>query len=339
MSLNIAPTNFFTTLPHAPKRQPQENLQVYVKSAQIPKPKYRRGHPLIPRGRNRIMPPGGFLLPIYPNRCCLLREMGVFKPDAIAQKVKTFIQDNIPSQPVTTDIACDKFLRSSKDFYLPAPGFVSSVEPLPLVKNAVELAQATLQVLKTAERVVNLVWSAGQDHVFAPQTPLLPVEGNTPFCLPLFYAKIKETDEAELYRARMKIVIILMTPWALSRADMHDMLMLKRLPSIKSNGSWPRWNRAHKVWAQIEEYCRSHGSSFFVLTTYEHWIFGSFHPDSYSQLVSTNIISYTDSRPFILEWLIFWCASALQVPGSWNAKTNDLEMGYLEEFYPKIMIC
>ncbi|KDQ51205.1 hypothetical protein JAAARDRAFT_140630 [Jaapia argillacea MUCL 33604] len=67
---------------------------------------------------------------------------------------------------------------------------------------------------------------------------------------------------------------------------------------------------------QIWDVCVQKESSFFVLTNYNEWVFGSFS-DNWRQARVTLPKSYNAASPTILECLVYWISSAMNVPGGY----------------------
>lgn len=82
--------------------------------------------------------------------------------------------------------------------------------------------------------------------------------------------------------------------------------------------------------AQISDRCQTSGASWFVLTSYSKWVFGKFtnctgcssHVAVITELLSldrkaahiSQVYDYNSTAPTILQLLVFWAASAMNVP-------------------------
>ncbi|KIO18586.1 hypothetical protein M407DRAFT_157538, partial [Tulasnella calospora MUT 4182] len=75
-----------------------------------------------------------------------------------------------------------------------------------------------------------------------------------------------------------------------------------------------RFSKVENIWAQIYDYCVTQGNFFFILTTYDYWVFGVFSAD-YSAAKVTDPLPFDLSEPNILECLVYWTQSARLVPG------------------------
>ncbi|KAG8985842.1 hypothetical protein FRB90_004408, partial [Tulasnella sp. 427] len=69
--------------------------------------------------------------------------------------------------------------------------------------------------------------------------------------------------------------------------------------------------------AQTYDYCVRQGHHWFIVTTYERWVFGVFSLD-YSSAEVTDVLEYNCAEPTILECILFWTQSSMYVPGLWE---------------------
>lgn len=137
------------------------------------------------------------------------------------------IHKNIPSEPIPNAESRGIYIRTA-NFSLPAKGFWTFNEPSPQIDDAFTLAQWTMQVLETAERVVNMVWpeeSKGLRFTFAKESSMIP-DDDASICAAVHYEKVREEDLVSLMEPKVKMVVIVMPPWALAPADIYDMLTM-----------------------------------------------------------------------------------------------------------------
>ncbi|KAG9015914.1 hypothetical protein FRB90_004192 [Tulasnella sp. 427] len=64
------------------------------------------------------------------------------------------------------------------------------------------------------------------------------------------------------------------------------------------------------MWAQLFDYGVMQGDHFFVITTYEYWVFGVFSID-YTSATITEMMPYDSKEPTILGTLMYWTQSAM----------------------------
>ncbi|KAG8913382.1 hypothetical protein FRC00_002514 [Tulasnella sp. 408] len=98
-------------------------------------------------------------------------------------------------------------------------------------------------------------------------------------------------------RPLRRLVIEVKTPWTLDPVTFQKFVEEDR-----------------NIWAQIYDYCVTQGNYFFVLTSYEFWVFGVFSAD-YTFAQVTKPIPYDSKKPTILAVLMYWTQSAMLVPG------------------------
>ncbi|KIJ53575.1 hypothetical protein M422DRAFT_154607, partial [Sphaerobolus stellatus SS14] len=77
------------------------------------------------------------------------------------------------------------------------------------------------------------------------------------------------------------------------------------------------------ILSQIWDECARHNSTYFVLTTYDFWIFGAF-VDGFTRGVISQIIPRDAKEPNVSQWLVFWFASAIGIPGGWERPVSIL---------------
>ncbi|GJJ13166.1 hypothetical protein Clacol_007417 [Clathrus columnatus] len=233
-----------------PVHLPHDNLRAYVRSAQVSKAKFRRNHPPICRGVDRIAP-DRYLLSVEPDSRLRLKEVWVSRPPNMADRVKAFIR-TIPSSPIHDADSRGTYIRTA-NLNIPAPGFLTFIDPPTQVDDAMSLAKTTMRVLETAERVVNLVWpeeSRGVTSTFATDCCAVS-EADANICVPLHYMKIRERDLVSVIEPKVKMVVIVLAPWAIAMADMHEMLTVGKFPPFEnSDGTKHTFTRAQKIWAQ-----------------------------------------------------------------------------------------
>lgn len=309
--------------PAPPTLLPYEKLKSYVLNAKLPNPSFSRDVPTICRRHERITPPDRHLLSIEPDSRFRLKEVWVSKPPIMATRVRALICKSVPSEPIPDAQSRGVSIRTA-NFNLPAPGFLTFVDPPSPISQISDVASLIMGVLETAERVVNLVWpeeSKGFAFTFpSPDCPSVS-EADASLCIPLYYQQMREQNLGKVTEPKVKIVVIVLAPWAIALVNMHDMLSVGALPA-HSNGTWPTpaLVRALKVWTQIYQCCASQNCPFFILTTYDKWIFGSFQTSSgWSRAVATPVVAHTSAQPSVLEWITYWCYSALQIDGAWSA--------------------
>ncbi|KAG8981231.1 hypothetical protein FRC05_004133 [Tulasnella sp. 425] len=96
------------------------------------------------------------------------------------------------------------------------------------------------------------------------------------------------------------------------------------------NSSFVTSLQAQRVLAQVYDYCREQKHQFFIITTYEYWMFGVFSQD-YTLAAVTEPLPYDHKGPTILQCITYWLQSSLFLPGSF-----EIPEQYVEENYTKM---
>ncbi|KAG9041412.1 hypothetical protein FS837_012309 [Tulasnella sp. UAMH 9824] len=120
-----------------------------------------------------------------------------------------------------------------------------------------------------------------------------------------------------------RLIVEAKSPWTMPLSVLQKFVDLKKLPTLaelrnmKSGGKpneKEKFSEEQKVWAQLYDYCHTQRRHYFVLTTYERWVFGVFSLNFTSARVS-DIIPYSRTEPTVLECLTYWVQSSMFVPG------------------------
>ncbi|KIO34404.1 hypothetical protein M407DRAFT_218605 [Tulasnella calospora MUT 4182] len=121
-------------------------------------------------------------------------------------------------------------------------------------------------------------------------------------------------------------------PWTLSRSDMQQISRVadgvrfhrlasqstslnssytfsfhrRPLPTKKTTIQGPE---ARSVLAQVYDYCKEQGHCFWIITNYEHWVFGVFSA-KYDTGLATDPIPYYNNSPTVLQCIVYWLQSS-----------------------------
>ncbi|KAJ7268216.1 hypothetical protein B0H12DRAFT_97107 [Mycena haematopus] len=130
---------------------------------------------------------------------------------------------------------------------------------------------------------------------------------------------------------RYPLVIAFQPPWILSEQDILEFSECREFPSFSpTDGNVTALEAKERLWCKIWDTCVTSETRWFVLTSYNHWVFGAFsecfipgvflslHPLTFFLDWTIGFVSdvYTfDAHdPSILELLIFWVACAMRLP-------------------------
>ncbi|KAG8918926.1 hypothetical protein FRC01_001578 [Tulasnella sp. 417] len=140
-----------------------------------------------------------------------------------------------------------------------------------------------------------------------------------------------DSDDVTLRR----LIVEAKAPWTMPLSGLRKFVDLKKLPTLAElqnmqRGGKPKekvkFSDEENAWAQIYDYCHGQGRHYFVLTTYEYWVFGVFSLNFTSAQVS-DIIPYSHTEPTVLECITYWVQSSMFVPGCFEIPmfgSNDI---------------
>ncbi|KAH8099488.1 hypothetical protein BXZ70DRAFT_941976 [Cristinia sonorae] len=112
------------------------------------------------------------------------------------------------------------------------------------------------------------------------------------------------------------LVVIAQPSWILTPRDMKSMSQTVELKWVTTvEGGEPYHQSTGRVWAKIWDTCRLADARFFILTNWQCWVFGAFS-EGWSRAWSVFLDS--DSDPTVMQSVIFWVSSAMDLPGAWH---------------------
>ncbi|KAI0674050.1 hypothetical protein C8Q78DRAFT_1067214 [Trametes maxima] len=124
---------------------------------------------------------------------------------------------------------------------------------------------------------------------------------------------------------RPGVVILALPPWQLGIGDLHEFASRR----VFTHGELDRepagttaWSNATKLWAMLYDTSRVSGYRWFVITTYNSWVFGTWSLD-WSAAEVTRPIPFDRTRGMsIVELLTFWIECARDKTRFWHVATN-----------------
>ncbi|KAH7915780.1 hypothetical protein BJ138DRAFT_1076501 [Hygrophoropsis aurantiaca] len=176
---------------------------------------------------------------------------------------------------------------------------------LPPVRDLERIYSFVLQFpLQTAERIIHLVF---------PKAKCWHFETNFDDNDTAIYREIHWSDYLDSEHPANKYVAIIIAcqpSWILSYEDLWQFTELCSLPTDEFH-----FRGKERLWGKLWDSCVRKRAHFFVLTSYQHWVFGTFSEGYTSALVSP-VISAGSRDPTIMEALVYWIATALGAPDS-----------------------
>ncbi|KAI0084991.1 hypothetical protein BDY19DRAFT_997227 [Irpex rosettiformis] len=80
----------------------------------------------------------------------------------------------------------------------------------------------------------------------------------------------------------------------------------------------------HALWTLISERCMADYIDYFVLTTYEHWVFGCIGKDKRTGYATLPLTRHSE-EPKVLEMLMLWLLSSMSGPLGWSPSELELD--------------
>ncbi|EGN97568.1 hypothetical protein SERLA73DRAFT_161551 [Serpula lacrymans var. lacrymans S7.3] len=120
------------------------------------------------------------------------------------------------------------------------------------------------------------------------------------------WTHLYDASSAEI--SRKSVILICQPPWVLSPEDMLQFIEMKSLPTQSAS-----YQSKERLWARIWDICTSKRSPYFILTSYQKWIFGSFSRGWTAAFVSP-VYDSSSHNPTIIQALVYWLASAADLP-------------------------
>ncbi|KAJ7709933.1 hypothetical protein B0H17DRAFT_1191069 [Mycena rosella] len=112
------------------------------------------------------------------------------------------------------------------------------------------------------------------------------------------------------------VVVAFQPPWILSEQDIREFSQCRSFPPFRVPGNaFPTLLESkERLWAKIWDACVARNTPWFVLTSYNQWVFGAFSAGWTAAFV-TGVCDYNAYSPTVIEWLTFWVASAMRLKG------------------------
>ncbi|KAI0635457.1 hypothetical protein C8Q77DRAFT_1217273 [Trametes polyzona] len=120
---------------------------------------------------------------------------------------------------------------------------------------------------------------------------------------------------------RPGVVILAIPPWMLGVGDLREFSSRRVFDQGDLDREPPgttAWSNATKLWAMLYDSCRVSGYRWFVITTYQQWVFGTWSED-WSGAEVTEPVPFDRTRGMtIVEMLTFWIECAREKTIFWQ---------------------
>ncbi|KAF9532954.1 hypothetical protein CPB83DRAFT_590328 [Crepidotus variabilis] len=111
------------------------------------------------------------------------------------------------------------------------------------------------------------------------------------------------------------VVVAYQPPFVLTLQDLQEFASCRAFPTFDAISD--HLSSKYRLWAKIWDTCQVNHSNWFILTSYTHWVFGAFSKGMRVAFVSP-VITYSRSKPSILEIFLYWVCSAMNQPGTFR---------------------
>uniref|UniRef100_A0A0W0EXX7 Uncharacterized protein n=1 Tax=Moniliophthora roreri TaxID=221103 RepID=A0A0W0EXX7_MONRR len=127
---------------------------------------------------------------------------------------------------------------------------------------------------------------------------------------------LESLQQPELVKTQRKsVVVAFQPPWVLSPQDMKTFASCRAFPTHLAPGHMFTINplkSEERIWAKLWDLCVTQQTPWFVLTSYNQWVFGMFSSGWTSALI-TGAYEWNSTCPTVIECLTFWLASAMGI--------------------------
>ncbi|KAJ7057040.1 hypothetical protein C8F01DRAFT_341600 [Mycena amicta] len=288
-----------------------DNLRGYLRQAILPPMKNDATAPPMP-------PPGHKShlnhLSVRPQTWRRLESIYSFSAFSMADAVVRWIDTYIPNTSLGVE-DCDS--ATGEKLTIPCPPVFSV--PFHDERRPTNLRRVTPWIdnlpLMTVQRIIHLLYPETRGWSF----DLKDGEERDSTIFQHFmwtYTKGTIPDDQLGQIGRRSIVVAFQPPWVLSTADIYEFAKCRSFPPYLGAGhAFPTELASHeRSWAKIWDTCVSNHTPWFVLTSYNHWVFGVFSAAWTAAFVS-EVCEFNSHSPTIVQWLIFWVASAMRLEG------------------------
>ncbi|KAI0718431.1 hypothetical protein C8T65DRAFT_85210 [Cerioporus squamosus] len=121
------------------------------------------------------------------------------------------------------------------------------------------------------------------------------------------------------------VVVLSLPPWMFGSGDFQQFARPRKFRRGELDREAPEgaiWNNADKLWALTYDTCKTFGFKWFVVTTYNHWVFGTWSP-KWTAAEVTPVLPFDKTRCVTLvELLVFWTQSGRERVRYWQTAAD-----------------
>lgn len=191
---------------------------------------------------------------------------------------------------------------------------VSTIIPAPITDSTRLWSWIDHFPLRTIQRVLHIIFPQIRDWNFVSDNT---GTDNTDIYKEFYFTDTRNPPSPDIrYNS---VVVVCQPPWVLSDEDMWQFTELKSLPTNNA----PPLRAKERLWARLWDTCVRRHSTYFIVTSYQQWVFGAFSRGFTNAFVSPPMGAQSRD-PTVIHAAIYWLASALAV-----------EDGYVPPYIPE----
>lgn len=172
--------------------------------------------------------------------------------------------------------------------------------------------------LQTVQRVLHIMFPQTKDWSF---TSNITGSNDQEIFKEFYFTDTRAL--ASLETGPNSVVVVCQPPWILSHEDMWQFTELKSLPV--DNGPL---RAKERLWAKLWDISVRRQSAYFIVTSYQQWVFGVFSRGYTNAFVSPPVDAQS-RNPTVLQAILYWLASALAVEDGYAAPHVPEPVGYV----------
>ncbi|KAF7322950.1 Microtubule associated protein [Mycena chlorophos] len=288
-----------------------DNLRGYLREATLP--------PMTNDAAAPKMPAPGHKshlnhLSVRPQSWRRLESIYPFKNFSMEEVVVRWIDTHIPETSLGVE---DMDAATGERLTIPCPPIYNI--PLRDERRPTNIQRLTPWIdnlpLMTVQRTIHLLYPETQGWAFDLKDTQ---EADTKIFQHFMWTYMRDDlpDDQFDQIGRRSVVVAFQPPWILSAADIQEFAKCRSFPPYVGVGhAYPtELESKERLWAKIWDTCVTNHTPWFVLTSYNQWVFGVFSSGWTAAFVS-DVCNFDSFSPTVIEWLTFWVASAMRLKG------------------------
>ncbi|KIJ69437.1 hypothetical protein HYDPIDRAFT_106055 [Hydnomerulius pinastri MD-312] len=281
-----------------------DNLRCYLHEARLPT--------MAHRGAVSSDLPPSQVLNVRPERYRKLRLVHTLDAALFADFVYDWSEEFIPCESLGVndeDEDTGERLTVSCEPYF-------TIHSLPLARaddNERVFMWVDMFPLETIRRVLHLLHPESKSWKFEPyeEGPILKI---------LTWSQFISNSFGKTETLQHLLGLFILPPWTLSAKDLQDFAEGQSFPDRSAPSAQDLDDSTFLgqewLWSKIWDACVSTNCPWFIVSTYNHWVFGVFSAGWTASFVSP-VFTHHAYAPTILELVFFWTISAMGYPGGW----------------------